>query len=110
MDNFDLKKYLVENKVTTNSQMMNEEATMPKDKIEAYIEQYSWDDTAERQDRSASSYPGFGKAKAEMEKQFPGIKMAAYNYCKMYNGTDGKIKFACKESILSPVNARDFEA
>ena len=24
MDNFDLKKYLVENKVTTNSQMMNE--------------------------------------------------------------------------------------
>jgi hypothetical protein len=25
MDNFDLKKYLVENKVTTNSKMMNEE-------------------------------------------------------------------------------------
>ena len=24
MDNFDLKKYLVENKVTTNSRMMNE--------------------------------------------------------------------------------------
>ena len=27
MDNFDLKKYLVENKVTTNSQMMNEAET-----------------------------------------------------------------------------------
>jgi hypothetical protein len=27
MDNFDLKKYLVENKVTTNSRMMNEENT-----------------------------------------------------------------------------------
>jgi hypothetical protein len=26
MDNFDLKKYLVENKVTTNSRMMNEES------------------------------------------------------------------------------------
>jgi len=25
MDNFDLKKYLVENKVTTNTQMMNED-------------------------------------------------------------------------------------
>jgi hypothetical protein len=27
MDNFDLKKYLVENKVTTNSKMMNEADT-----------------------------------------------------------------------------------
>ena len=27
MDNFDLKKYLVENKVTTNSKMLNEEVT-----------------------------------------------------------------------------------
>jgi len=27
MDNFDLRKYLVENKVTTNSRMINEENT-----------------------------------------------------------------------------------
>ena len=110
MDNFDLKKFLVENKVTTNSKMVNEEATIPKDKIEAYIVQYGWDDTVERQERGNTPFPGFGKKKAEMEEQFPGIKMAAHNYCKMYNGTDGKIKFACKESILSSVNARDFQA
>jgi len=29
MDNFDLKKYLVENKVTTNSQMVNENEEVP---------------------------------------------------------------------------------
>jgi hypothetical protein len=28
MDNFDLRKYLVENKVTTNSKMMNEESAL----------------------------------------------------------------------------------
>jgi hypothetical protein len=28
MDNFDLKKYLVENKATTNSKMLNEESVM----------------------------------------------------------------------------------
>lgn len=33
MDNFDLKKYLVENKVTTNSKMMNEAAEKPTIKI-----------------------------------------------------------------------------
>ena len=34
MDNFDLKKYLVENKVTTNSRMLNEEEQTTLDDIE----------------------------------------------------------------------------
>ena len=33
MDNFDLKKYLVENKVTTNSKMVNEAEKKPTIKI-----------------------------------------------------------------------------
>jgi hypothetical protein len=33
MDNFDLKKYLVENKVTTNSQMISEDEKKPTIKI-----------------------------------------------------------------------------
>jgi hypothetical protein len=34
MDNFDLKKYLVENKVTTNSKMLNEEVSIEQAKAE----------------------------------------------------------------------------
>jgi hypothetical protein len=36
MDNFDLKKYLVENKVTTNAQMMNEDGDSTA-KIEDFV-------------------------------------------------------------------------
>jgi hypothetical protein len=38
MDNFDLKKYLVENKVTTNSRIIKEETTTEWDTYEDYLE------------------------------------------------------------------------
>jgi hypothetical protein len=39
MDNFDLKKYLIENKVTTNSKMINEneETTLPNGKLKKVV-------------------------------------------------------------------------
>ena len=38
MDNFDLKKYLVENKVTTNSRMMKEDEGQIQDLAQAFIQ------------------------------------------------------------------------
>jgi hypothetical protein len=47
MDNFDLKKYLVENKVTTNSQMMNEVSSEALQDIAGIIDTYSPEDPAD---------------------------------------------------------------
>ena len=47
MDNFDLKKYLVENKVTTNSQMVNEVSREAYEEIGNVISTYSQEDSPE---------------------------------------------------------------
>ena len=47
MDNFDLKKYLVENKVTTNSQMINEVSSEALQDIAGIIDTYSPEDPAD---------------------------------------------------------------
>ena len=47
MDNFDLKKYLVENKVTTNAQMMNEVSREALEEIAGIIDTYSPEDPAD---------------------------------------------------------------
>ena len=47
MDNFDLKKYLVENKVTTNSKMMNEVSSEALQDIAGIIDTYSPEDPAD---------------------------------------------------------------
>ena len=90
--------------------ILNEEATIPNDKIEAYILQFAADDTFERQERGNAYPPGFGDKQIAMEKEHPGIKMVAYNYCKSSKGTDIKVNSACKESFLSSVNANMFKA
>jgi hypothetical protein len=38
MDNFNLKKYLVENKVTTNSKLTNEESTTPTTSYKKFMD------------------------------------------------------------------------
>lgn len=47
MDNFDLKKYLVENKATTNSRMLNEISTEAYEEIGNLINTYSKEDSPE---------------------------------------------------------------
>jgi hypothetical protein len=47
MDNFDLRKYLVENKVTTNSKMMNEVSRAALQDIADIIDTYSPEDPAD---------------------------------------------------------------
>ena len=51
-NNFDLKKFLTENKITTNSQKgpLPEDTTIPDEAIKKYIDSFAMDDTALVQD------------------------------------------------------------
>ena len=103
MDNFDLKKYLVENKVTTNSRMMREEGknSMELDdllnSIPHYTEEYfrnkqleDYLDTDE-EGVALNILDTLGKEDAPVYKKFPtGEEMGAENYL-YYNLGDGYV-------------------
>jgi hypothetical protein len=70
MDNFDLKKYLVENKVTTNSRMINEASTEALEGIADVIANYSTEDPKDAADTVGEMALEFLEGEAVPEGMF----------------------------------------
>ncbi len=110
MDNFDLKKFLVENKITTNSKTLNEEVKgwlgtgIDEETLKTFIILY--DEASNREALEIQEIPYIdpetkdGKSISSLGKEYPEILNIAYDYCAKGYRPDEKVQNACAQTIL----------
>jgi len=109
-DNFDLKKYLVENKITFNSKILNEEAKgwlgtgIDEETLKTFILLYREADERESLEPQGIPYEDpktkDGKDIKDLEKEHPEILNISYNYCAKGYNPDKMVQDACARTIL----------